>query len=144
MLATTTSREPQLIPVPAPKPRLLLVSDSAECLQALKSCVNTADFEINFARSLKELPGACRESHDLVALDAGPSQIVKMLNLIRGSAGHAEIPVLVEYTRISNDLSLAGVLPYYRAMPCNRVELHTLLRKYNETTNQIQSRRVML
>jgi len=128
--------------VPAPKPRLLLVSDSTERLQALNSSVNDADFEINLACSLKELPRACCEPHDLVAIDTGPSQIVKMLDLIRGSAGHAEIPVLVEYTQIGNDLSLAGVLSYYRAMPCNRAELHTLLRRYNET-NRIQSRRVM-
>jgi DNA-binding response OmpR family regulator len=144
MLATHANRAPQLIPVPIPKPRLLLVSDSAERLQALKSCVAAVDFEINFACSLKELRRACRQPHDLVALDAAPSRIVKMLNLIRGSAGHAEIPVLVEYTRISNDQRLAGVLPYYRAMPCSRAELHTLLSRYDATTNRTQSRREML
>jgi DNA-binding response OmpR family regulator len=144
MLATTANRAPQLIPVQIPKPRLLLVSDSAEHLQALKSCVAAADFAINFACSLKELRRACRESHDLVALDAAPSRIVKMLNLIRGSAEHAEIPVLVECTRISSDHRLAGVLPYYRAMPCNRAELHTLLSRYHETTNRMQRRREML
>src|SRR5919108_2034886 len=110
---------PQLIPITVTKPRLLLVSDSAERLQALRSCVAAADFEINFACTLTELRRACRLPHDLVALDAAPSQVVKMLDLIRGSAGHAEIPVLVEYTRISNEQRLAGVLPSYRAMPCN-------------------------
>jgi DNA-binding response OmpR family regulator len=135
---------PQLIPITVTKPRLLLVSDSAERLQALRSCVAAADFEINFACTLTELRRACRLPHDLVALDAAPSQVVKMLDLIRGSAGHAEIPVLVEYTRISNEQRLAGVLPSYRAMPCNLTELHTLLSRFDETTDRTPSRREML
>ena len=135
---------PQPIPITVTKPRLLLVSDSAERLQALRSCVAAADFEINFACTLTELRRACRLPHDLVALDAAPSQVVKMLDLIRGSAGHAEIPVLVEYTRISNEQRLAGVLPSYRAMPCNLTELHTLLSRFDETTDRTPSRREML
>jgi hypothetical protein len=135
---------PQLIPVTAHKPRLLLVSDSAERLQALKSCVAAADFEINFACTLTELRSACCQPHDLVALDADPSRVVKMLDLIRGSAGYGEIPVLVEHTRISNAQNLAGVLPYYRAMPCNLAELHTLLSRSVEVTDRRQNRREML
>jgi hypothetical protein len=38
----------------------------------------------------------------------------------------------------------AGGLPYYRAMPCNRAELHTLLSRYQETTDRTQRRREML
>lgn len=132
------------IPVTVHKPRLLLVSDSAERLQALKSCIDGADFEINFACTLTELRSACRQPHDLVALDAAPSRVVKMLDLIRGSAGHGEIPVLVEHTRIDNDQNLAGVLSFYRAMPCNHAELHTLLSRSAETTDRKQSRREML
>jgi DNA-binding response OmpR family regulator len=134
----------QPIPIPITKPRLLLVSDSAERLQALRSCVAAADFEIYFASSLRELRRACRLPHDLVALDAAPSRVIKMLSLIRGSEGHTEIPVLVEYTRISNEQRLAGVLSSYRAMPCNRIELHTLLSRYDETTDRTPSRREML
>jgi hypothetical protein len=135
---------PKLLPITAHKPRLLLVSDPTERLAALKSCVAAADFEINFACTLGELQRACSQPHDLVALDAAPSRVVKMLDLIRGSAGHAEIPVLVDYTRISKDQGLAGVLPYYRAMPCNRAELHSLLSRSDETADRRQSRREML
>ncbi|MCI0336532.1 MAG: hypothetical protein L0226_03060 [Acidobacteria bacterium] len=144
MLATTPNRKPQLITAPTAKRRLLLVCDSAERLEDLKSCISAADYEINLASSLKELRRVCLEPHDLVALDARPSQIEMMLSLIRESEGHAEIPVYVDYTRIAKDLSLAGVLPYYRAMPCNRAELSTLLSKEKDTSNKPHSRRIML
>jgi hypothetical protein len=144
MLATKPEKALQPIAITDNKPRLLLVSDSPERLQALKSCVAAADFEINLACSIKELRRACRQPHDLIALDAAPANIIEMLDLIRGSAGNAEIPVLVEYTRISNDQRLAGVLPNFRAMPCNGTEMQVLLRKQIGATDRTHSRRLML
>jgi DNA-binding NtrC family response regulator len=144
MFATKPEKALQPIAITDNKPRLLLVSDSAERLQALKSCVAAADFEINLACSLKELRHACRQSHDLVAIDASPASIIEMLDMIRGSEGNAEIPVLVECTRISNDQRLAGVLPNFRAMPCNSTEMQVLLRKQIGATDRTQSRRLML
>jgi DNA-binding response OmpR family regulator len=144
MPATTVKKAQQSVAITDTKPRLLLVSDSAERLQSLKSCVATADFEINIACSLKELRLACGQAYDLIALDADPANIIEMLVLIRGSEGNAEIPVLVEYTRISEDKRLAGVLPNYRAMPCNSAEIQLLLRKQNSATDRNHSRRFML
>jgi hypothetical protein len=144
MLATTPEKALQPVAITDNKPRLLLVSDSTERLQALKSCVAAADFEIDLACSMKELRRACRQSHDLVALDAAPANIIEMLDLIRGSAGNAEIPVLVECTRISNDQRLAGVLPNFRAMPCTSAEMQVLLRKQINAADRAHSRRLML
>jgi DNA-binding response OmpR family regulator len=144
MLATTAKKAQQSVAITDTKPRLLLVSDSAERLQSLKSCVATADFEINIACSLKELSLACSQAYDLIALDVDPTNIIEMLVLIRGSEGNIEIPVLVEYTRISEDKRLAGVLPNYRAMPCNSAEIQLLLRKQNSATDRNHSRRLML
>jgi DNA-binding NtrC family response regulator len=144
MVATKPKKALQPIAITDNKPRLLLVSDSAERLQALKSFVDAADFEIDLACSMKELRRACQQPHDLVALDAAPTYIIDMLNLIRGSAGNAEIPVLVECTRISSDRRLAGVLPNFRAMPCNSAEIQVLLRKHSCANDRTHSRRLML
>jgi DNA-binding NtrC family response regulator len=144
MIAPNLAQVLQLTPRQASKPRLLLVSDSVERLRTLRSAINSADFELRTACSHKELRNACHEAHDLVALDVNPSQIAATLKLIRSSEGHAEIPILVESGRIINDLSLAGVLPSYRAMPCNRTELLTLLRRHICLINQTQERHVVL
>jgi DNA-binding response OmpR family regulator len=144
MVATKTKKVLQPIAITDNKPRLLLVSDSAERLHALRSCVAATDFEIDLACSMKELRRACQQPHDLVALDAAPTNIIEMLDLIRGSAGNAEIPVLVECMRISNDRRLAGVLPNFRAMPCNSAEMQVLLRKHIRASDRTHSRRFML
>lgn len=143
MLASTAKKAAQPV-VATNKPRLLLVSDSADRLQSLKSCVAAADFDINLVCSLKELRHACCQAYDLVALDAAPTNIIEMLGLIRGSEGNGEIPVLVECTRINTDKKLAGVLPNFRAMPCNSAEIQLLLRKQNGGTERNHSRRFML
>jgi hypothetical protein len=144
MLATSEKKASQPVAITDNKPRLLLVSDSADRLQSLRSCVIVADFEIKSASSLKELRRACRQSYDLVALDVAPANLIDMLGLIRGSEGNAEIPVLVEYTRISEEKKLAGVLPNFRAMACTSVEMQFLLRKQGGETGRNQSRRFML
>jgi DNA-binding response OmpR family regulator len=144
MVATKPEKALQPIAITANKPRLLLVSDSAERLQALRSFVAATDFEIDLACSIKELRRACQQPHDLVALDASPTNIIEMLDLIRGSAGNGEIPILVECMRISKDRRLAGVLPNFRAMPCNSAEMQVLLRKHIRAKDRTNSRRFML
>ncbi len=144
MIATSTSRSSQFIPVPAPRPRLLLVCDSADRLKQLLLGIDQADFEIATASSIKELQSACREIHDLVALDVSPLEIASILRSIRTSKGHSEIPILVESERIINAPSLAGVLPGYRAMPCSHQELLTLLHRRKESSGQTRERRGML
>ncbi|MBO0799705.1 MAG: hypothetical protein J2P31_12865 [Blastocatellia bacterium] len=94
--------------------------------------------------SIKELRHACCQAYDMVALDAAPTNIIEMLGLIRGSEGNGEIPVLVECTRINTDKRLAGVLPNFRAMPCNSAEIQFLLRTQNGETKRTNTRRIML
>jgi len=80
----------------------------------------------------------------MVALDVSPSQITPMLKQIRTSASHTTVPVLVEATRIKNDLTLAGVLPAYRAMPCSYTEMLTLVQRNNDVdTDDLSSRTVL-
>jgi DNA-binding response OmpR family regulator len=144
MVISNTNRTRQFIPVPSSKPRLLLVSDSAERLRNLQYGISDRDYEINSARSLRELRRSCSERYDLVALDVPPGQIAAMLKLIRMSAGGSKIPIFVECDRISDDTSLAGVLPSYRAMPCHHIELLSLLRHRKATTSGVRSFRSLL
>ncbi|HKX27034.1 MAG TPA: hypothetical protein VJ302_05010 [Blastocatellia bacterium] len=144
MFAVSPHQLRQRIPVASAKVRLLLIGDSAEHLRELQFGIKSEDFEVKYVTSLPELGRACNETHDLVVLAARPSNIAAMLKMIRASAGYAGIPVLVECTNLNNDQSLAGVLPRYRAMPCNRAEMLTLLRHHKETVKRDLDRRGML
>ncbi|HKQ89750.1 MAG TPA: hypothetical protein VJZ77_03630 [Blastocatellia bacterium] len=94
--------------------------------------------------SLEELVRACDGCHDLVALDVSPDQIGPMLKQIRTSASHEMVPVLVEATRLTSDLSLAGLLPEYRAMPCSRMEMLALVQRDAEHRAGDPARRQIL
>lgn len=144
MLAPNSTRQSPLRLVPRPKPRLLLISDNAEGVRHLRRSINPGDFEIACAGSFDELCDACREGHDLVALDVSPPQIAATLKLLRASDGHKDALLLVECTRLNNDPNLIGVLPTYRAMPCSRGEMLALIRYLNETEAIAPSGRGML
>ena len=129
MLASAVNSALQSVPFPNSKPRLLLVSDCYDRLKSLEAGLNNNEFDITTVSSLEELVTACNGCHDLVALDVSPDQIAPMLKQIRTSASHAMVPVLVEATRLTSDLSLAGLLPEYRAMPCSRMEMLALVQR---------------
>ncbi|HKQ79472.1 MAG TPA: hypothetical protein VJ810_37610 [Blastocatellia bacterium] len=144
MLASAVNKALQSVSFPTSRPRLLLVSDSYDRLRSLGAGVNHNEFDITTVCSLEELKVACCSCHDLAALDVSPAQIEPMLKQIRTSASHKAIPVLVEATRLTNDLTLAGLLPEYRAMPCSHTEMLTLLQRANEASNDNPlSRRVL-
>ena len=144
MLASAVNNALQSVPFPTSRPRLLLVSDSYDRLRSLGAGFNHNEFDITTVCSLEELKVACCACHDLAALDVSPAQIEPMLRQIRTSASHTAIPVLVEVSRLTNDLTLAGLLPEYRAMPCSHSEMLTLLQRGNEASNDNpMSRRVL-
>lgn len=145
MLAPITDYNTPLRPVPSPKSRLLLVADSPDRLTAIKAGLADANFEITCAASVDELRAACRNHHDLAAVDVEATSIKPMLSTLRASAGHKAIMLLVESSKVVNDPSLAGVLPAYRAMPCDRAQMMTLMRLFNDGGRQsTASRRVLL
>jgi hypothetical protein len=129
MLASAVNRSSQPVLLPIAKTRLLLVSDSPDRLRGLQIGLNHSEFEITGVCSFEELTVACHEHHDLVALDVSPVQIAPMLRMIRSSASHTTVPVLVEATRLKGDYNLTGLLPRYRAMPCSYAEMLTLVRR---------------
>ncbi len=120
---------------PHSRPRLLIFSDCSDRLIKLNALLAAGEIEITSATSLEELHHACRGGHDLAVIDVGPASLVTVLDALRDSEGYAEIPVLVEATRLATAPGLTGVLPKYRAMPCSHAELVTLARRRINDTN---------
>lgn len=104
---------------------LLLFSDSAERLDGLRATLADGAVEIHVVRSLEELQCECALNHALAVIDASPAHLPKVLDIIRTSRGHGDIPLLVETSHCAR-LPAAGLLPKYRAMPCNLRELVAL------------------
>ncbi len=115
--------------LPPHPPRLLIVADAKEQQQYLTNAFSTSGAEITYAHSLAECLQACHSPHDLAIIDLPAEQVKSALEHLRASQTHADIPVLVEVERILADRSLAGVLPQFRAMPCNQHEMVTLARR---------------
>lgn len=144
MLAPTISYNSPLRLVPAPKSRLLLIADSPDRLKELKAEISNADFEITSVGSLEELRAVCRNHHDLAVLDVSSAQIRPALSVLRTSTGHADIPLLVESTRLHDNLGLAGVLPAFRAMACSRAEMLRLMKFYGRSSKPAEDGRSIL
>lgn len=144
MLAPITSYKTPLRPVPGSKSKLLLVADSPERMKALKAGLSESNFEITCVCSVDELRVACRNHHDLAAVDVEAASIKPTLSALRASAGHKTIMLLVESSNVGNDPNLAGVLPAYRAMPCNQTQMLRLVKMFNDGDRQTSANRPVL
>ncbi|MGH9838247.1 MAG: hypothetical protein ACREEM_05635 [Blastocatellia bacterium] len=143
----TGNRAAKLIPRPIRQTRLLLVSDSAERLKDLLSTIDHPEFDLTCVSSFEEFLLACRDEHDeydVAVLDVLPTELIPMLKAIRTSEKNAGAAVLVEASRVNDDMNLAGVLPLYRAMPCSQAEMIALLRKPGENSSASRRSRGML
>jgi hypothetical protein len=130
--------------IPLPKSKLLLVADSPDRLKKMKNEVRVADFEITGVCSVDELRVACRNHHDLAVLDVEAVQVKPMLSALRSSAAHKTIMALVESSRLSEDQNLAGLLPTFRAMPCNQAQMAALMRQFGENGKRSSDKRPVL
>ncbi|HMV82507.1 MAG TPA: hypothetical protein PLD20_29430 [Blastocatellia bacterium] len=144
MLAPSVSYNSPFRPVPAPKTRLLLITDSAERLLEIKSGISAGDFEITDVSCFSELRAASRKHYDLAVVDVGSGQIRPILSALRNNPRYASIPLLVDSTRLQENLSLAGVLPTFRAMACNRAEMRLLLQTYSHNSQSPEAGRLAL
>lgn len=126
--------------------RVLVISDSSESLQRIRAALVMVKnkVEIIFAVSPEEMCRGCCGWNDLVVVDIDPTRLTEILGTLRQCAGCTKIPVLVEASRISADPSLAGLLPTYRAMPCNTTDLLTLSRRIIGPQDQESRRRGLL
>jgi DNA-binding response OmpR family regulator len=110
------------------RPRILIISDSPERIPHLQIGFDSQDVEIASVVFPEEWEYISGNKHDLAVVDVGPALLEPALGNLRASKEHAEIPVLVEQSRIAA-APLAGVLPKYRAMPCSHDELIRLARR---------------
>ncbi len=109
------------------KPRILIVTDSEGNLDSMIRLLDIFAVELTGISSLAELRRACHEVHDLALVDVHPGLVNQTLAELRASRTHSDIPILVNHERLVNEISLAGVLPKYRAMACNRKEMTELI-----------------
>jgi hypothetical protein len=94
----------------------------------LQAGFDSQEVEIASAVFPEEWGYVCGDTHDMAVVDVGPALLEPLLGNLRASKSHAEIPVLVEQSRIAA-APVAGVLPKYRAMPCSHDELLKLARR---------------
>jgi CheY-like chemotaxis protein len=110
------------------RPRILIVSDSAERIPHLQAGFDSQEIEVASAVFPEEWGYVSGDRHDIAVVDVAPALLEPLLGNLRASKEHAGIPVLVEQSRIAA-VPLAGVLPKYRAMACNHDELIRLARR---------------
>src|SRR5262245_12428917 len=94
------------------RPRILIISDSTERIPHLQAGFDSQEVEIASAVFPEEWEYVHSERHDLAVVDVGPALLEPLLENLRASKEHAEIPVLVEQSRIVA-VPLTGVLPKY-------------------------------
>lgn len=111
-----------------PKLRILIVCDVAKQLQELQMTLGACQVEMFTAASIDELQSIQDSTQfDLAAVDVSPNLIVAVLSFLRSSNACGEATILVESRQITGNHTLAGVLPRFRAMPCNRNDLLRLV-----------------
>lgn len=128
---TQSIARPPMTPGTAPrktKQCLLIVFGAPERLQALRDVLQGAGADIICCGSLAEVGLIAAHQYDLVVVDVAPTEIVKVLRIVRNREIEASIPVLVEDGRLRAEPQLAGVLSLFRAMPCGFPELLKLAR----------------
>jgi CheY-like chemotaxis protein len=114
---------------PVDSRRVLIASDSAERIPRLRSVLAPYEAEVTSVVFPEEWGYVAVSRHDLALVDVGPELLEALLKNLRSSSGHAEIPVLVENSRIAEGSGIAGITPKYRAMPCGHGEMIRLARQ---------------
>jgi len=126
------------------RPRLLLVSDALDGMSQFRGSIKKEASEITVVYSLDELPAVLAAPHDLAILDLSTENIREVLDQIRSSPFHVDIPILVDKTRLNFTGEMAGIMPKYRAMPCTPMELIALTRRRVATHNEKMRPRPLL
>ncbi len=106
---------------------LLIVWRCSEHLQKLRATLDQLGVEAIYCTSPLAVCGACEQGYDLAIVDVEPRFLTGILTTMRGSNACTKIPVWVESSRLYEDSNLTGLLPQFRAMPCNIYELTKLI-----------------
>lgn len=127
---------------------LLIVFGAPERLHALCDLLQSTDTDISCCGSIADVGLLAARKYDLVIVDVGPGEVVKVLRLVRNHEIEASLPVLVESGRLRSEPELAGVLSLFRAMPCGFTELlklarHLLARKLHYHAKPVGSSHIL-
>ncbi len=110
------------------RPRLLIVSESADRSGELRAVLDSAEVEIIEAHSIEEADRAYDGGPELVFIDVCAADIVTLLRTLRARGEWEGTSILVDVSRLHVEPRLAGVFPQYRAMPCSQADLVRLVR----------------
>src|SRR5215813_5176486 len=91
-----------LAPVAVSRPRILIISDSTERIPQLQAAFDSKEVDIPSAVFPEEWGYVSGYRHDLAVVDVAPALLEALLGNLRASKKHAEIPVLVEQSRIAD------------------------------------------
>lgn len=146
-LERALQKQPTPPPVAAPSttlPRLLIITDSPPRADRLLMALRLNDLNVTTASTPDEWTRASESAHDLIVVDVEAAQWQSILAALRANPLHAEVPILVEISRLVHAPNLSGVLPYYRAMPCTPTELVALARRRLTSQEWAEKTRVEL
>ena len=115
--------------------RLLLISDDSQRLGGWRAALTGQQCEVIGLANPQALNQLRQRAYDLAVVDVAAPQLAHVLATLR--LEHHQIPVFVEASRLPNDLSCAGVLPRYRAMPCVRPDLLRLVNQYFKAADNL-------
>ncbi len=114
---------------PAERPlRLLVISDDSQRLGYWRAALPMQHCEVTGLANPQAISQLSQRAFDLAIVDIATAQLAQVLESLR--LAYQQIPVFVEASRLPNDLSYAGVLPRYRAMPCVRPDLLRLVKQH--------------
>ncbi|MBK9314354.1 MAG: response regulator [Acidobacteria bacterium] len=109
--------------------RLLIVSDAADGLRDFRGFINKENVQITNIFNLDDLPRTLTTRHEIAVVNVASINIKNVLESLRKSPLHQDIPVLVDKTRLDFTGVLAGIMPRFRAMPCSPDELRVLTQR---------------
>lgn len=122
---TPTPVKPLLRPLtPSAQPtrwRLLVVTDDRARLATWQAALPETQWEVIGLTSNAWLNRTAERAYDLAVVDVPAAQLAEVLVTLRGTDW--QMPILVEASRLPNDLSCAGILPHYRAFPGTQADL---------------------
>src|SRR5262249_57215824 len=82
------------------RPRILIISDSAERIPYLKAAFDSHEVEITLAMFPEEWSYVSGDRHDLAVVDIGPALLEPLLGNLRASKEHATLPLPAHKTSI--------------------------------------------
>ncbi len=109
--------------------QVLAISEEQHSLDQIWQGHETAEAEIVPPGQIESLLDQCKIDFKIIILDIVASKIRETLQALRENPRCSQSLILVNAFRLPTGPELSGVLPMYRAMPCNLQEMQRLLER---------------